>query len=454
MTSTVAVAIICKTPIAGRSKTRLSPPLRPEECAALSACFIRDLSQTIQSLAEEGDVSGYAVYTPLGSEASLRQLLPSRFALTLQGEGDLGDRLLKGTVDLLAAGHTGAILVNSDSPTLPKAILRRAVGTVRRGDNVTLSPALDGGYTLVGLSKPYPQLFSKMPWSTGEVYRLTLDRALLGVEAVVHLAAKVGLGVDVSDIPDYASSNDVGTAELLAAMARAGVKRLTLASSMVVYGEGVGLCPEHGPVRPGPRVETALAAGSFEPPCPICGRSLRTKLVDESTPLDPRNAYATSKVAQEFYASNWARVTGGSVAALRYHNVYGPGMPRDTPYAGVAAIFTSALRRGEAPKVFEDGGQRRDFVHVRDVAAATVLACEKHANGVRAFNVGSGTPRTVGDMAAALAHALNGPLPTVTGHYRLGDVRHITADSARLRSELVWKPQVDFSDGMIEMAKL
>ncbi len=282
--------------------------------------------------------------------------------------------------------------------------------------------------------------------------RAALDRALAGRDAVLHLAAKVGLGVDVGDLPDYAASNDLGTAELLAAMARAGVGRLTLASSMVVYGEGIGRCAEHGDVRPDPRTEKALAGGEFEPPCPVCGRAVSAALVDENAPLDPRNAYASSKVAQEFYAANWARVTGGSVAALRYHNVYGPGMPRNTPYAGVAAIFTSALRRGEAPKVFEDGRQRRDFVHVRDVAAATVLACERHAAGVRAFNVGSGTPRTVGDMAAALANALNGPRPVVTGAFRLGDVRHITADSSRLREELAWQPQVKFDDGMTELA--
>jgi len=280
-----------------------------------------------------------------------------------------------------------------------------------------------------------------------------IDRVLRGVDAVLHLAAKVGLGVDVGDLPDYASSNDAGTAELLAGMARAKVSRLTLASSMVVYGEGVGLCAQHGAVRPAPRVDSELAAGRFEPPCPHCGRALDTALVDESAPLDPRNAYASSKVAQEYYAANWARVTGGSVAALRYHNVYGPGMPRDTPYAGVAAIFTSALRRGEAPKVFEDGRQRRDFVHVRDVAAATVLACERHMAGVRAFNVGSGMPRTVGDMATALAGSLNGPAPLVTGHYRLGDVRHITADSSRLRNELGWRPRVEFADGMAELAR-
>jgi dTDP-L-rhamnose 4-epimerase len=280
-----------------------------------------------------------------------------------------------------------------------------------------------------------------------------VHRAVKGVDAVVHLAAKVGLGVDVGDLPDYASSNDWGTAVVLAAMARAGVQRLTLASSMVVYGEGVGLCPEHGPVTPGPRREAALAAGDFEPPCPDCGRRLDASLVTEKAPLDPRNAYATSKVAQEFYASNWARVTGGSTAMLRYHNVYGPGMPRDTPYAGVAAIFTSALRNGQAPQVFEDGGQRRDFVHVRDVAAATVAACEMHTQGVAAFNVGSGTPRTVGEMAHALAACLDGPLPVITGRYRLGDVRHITADSARLRAELNWKPAIAFEDGMAELAQ-
>ena len=278
-------------------------------------------------------------------------------------------------------------------------------------------------------------------------------RALAGVDAVIHLAAKVGLGVDVYDLPDYAGSNDLGTTVLLSAMARAGVKRLTLASSMVVYGEGLAPCPEHGMVRPAPRNETALAAGQFEPPCPICGKPLGHALVDEATPFDPRNAYASSKVAQEFYAANWARLTGGAVAALRYHNVYGPGMPRDTPYAGVAAIFTSALRHGEAPQVFEDGRQRRDFIHVGDVASATVLACESLVDGVKAFNVGSGTPRTVGEMAAALAEALKGPRPVVTGRYRLGDVRHITADSSRLRRELGWRPRVGFQEGMSELAQ-
>ncbi len=173
----IAVAIVCKTPAAGKSKTRLSPPLKPEECAAISACFIRDLAATMHSLTEDGDVVASAVYTPQGSEAELRKLLPNGFHLTLQGEGDLGARLLKGTADLIEAGFGGAILVNSDSPTLPKSILRAAVNAVRQGNNVVLSPAFDGGYTLIGLSKPHPRLFDDMPWSTSEVYRLTLERA-------------------------------------------------------------------------------------------------------------------------------------------------------------------------------------------------------------------------------------------------------------------------------------
>jgi dTDP-L-rhamnose 4-epimerase len=273
------------------------------------------------------------------------------------------------------------------------------------------------------------------------------------VETVIHLAAKVGLGVDISDTPDYVSSNDYGTAELLAGMARRDVLRLTLASSMVVYGEGLGLCPVHGPVSPGPRNAEAMSAGRFEPPCPLCGASLAPALVGEGAAIDPRNVYASTKAAQELYAGNWARVTGGSAALMRYHNVYGPGMPRDTPYAGVAAIFLSSLRSGEAPMVFEDGGQRRDFVHVRDIAKATVRAMERHQDGTRAFNVGSGTPRTVGDMARALAAAVGGPEPVVTGKFRLADVRHITADSSRLHDELGLTGMTDFDDGMRELAR-
>jgi hypothetical protein len=198
----VAVAIICKTPIAGQSKTRLSPPLRPEECAAISACFIRDLAHTMDGLAHDGDVTAFAVYTPIGSENSLRTLLPPGFCLHPQCNGGFGERLLGAVTDLLDAGHTGAILINSDSPTLPAAILRQAVEALQREDNVVLSPAYDGGYTLIGLSKPHPRLFEDIPWSTNTVYRRTLDRAN-------------EIGLPVVNVPGWYDIDDEASLRLL-----------------------------------------------------------------------------------------------------------------------------------------------------------------------------------------------------------------------------------------------
>ncbi|SDK50277.1 NAD-dependent epimerase/dehydratase family protein [Nonomuraea jiangxiensis] len=280
----------------------------------------------------------------------------------------------------------------------------------------------------------------------------TLDRLLPGVDAVVHQAAKVGLGVNVADLPAYASVNVYGTATLLAAMARHGVGRLVLASSMVVYGEGAYDCPRHGRVRPGPRRADDLAKGVFDPRCPRCDDVLAPAVIDEDAPLDPRNAYATTKLAQEHLAANWARETSGTAVALRYHNVYGPGMPRDTPYAGVASIFLSSLLAGRAPRVFEDGAQRRDFVHVRDVARANLLALGAGTAGALvAYNIASGTPRTVGDLAAALATWTGGPRPVTTGDYRLGDVRHIVASPARAARELGFTARIRFEDGIKEI---
>ena len=283
-------------------------------------------------------------------------------------------------------------------------------------------------------------------------------RALDGVDAVCHQAAMVGLGVSLSDLPLYADVNVTGTAVLLAAMGEAGVGRLVLASSMVVYGEGAYTCSACGPVRPSPRLVGDLSAGVFEPRCPSCSGLLVSSVIAESASLDPRNAYATSKLAQEHLAANWARLTGGSVVALRYHNVYGPRMPRDTPYSGVAAIFRSAFERGESPRVFEDGGQRRDFIHVRDVATCNVRALSAapsaSADGsVAAYNVASGTPHTVGEMAFELARAFGGQIePKITGEYRLGDVRHIVASPAAAASSLDFTAATTFADGMTEFA--
>ena len=293
-----------------------------------------------------------------------------------------------------------------------------------------------------------------------------VDEALAGVDAVCHQAALVGLGVDLSDLPAYADVNVTGTAVLLEAMGRHGIPRLVFASSMVVYGEGAYDCPAHGRVRPSPRDPDDLAAGRFEPRCPRCAQPLTTTTVAEEAPLDPRNAYAASKVAQEHLAASWARLTGGAAIGLRYHNVYGPRMPRDTPYSGVAAIFRSCLESGRPPRVFEDGGQRRDFVHVRDVARANLLALEAvdrtvsgapgdaaGAGGLRCYNVASGEPHTVGEMASALAAAFGDIEPVVTGDYRLGDVRHIVASPETAARDLGFRAQTQFTEGIAEFAQ-
>ena len=276
--------------------------------------------------------------------------------------------------------------------------------------------------------------------------------AAAGCDVVIHLAAKVGLGIDLADIDDYARTNDLGTAVVLRAAAEAGVRRVVYASSMVVYGEGAYACPDHGRVRPGARRPADLAAGRFDPPCPCCDRPLLPRLVDEDAPLDPRNVYAATKVHGEHLGAAWARETGGEVAALRFHNVYGPGLPRNTPYAGVAALFVSRLAAGKAPLVFEDGSQRRDFVHVDDVAAAVVAAARADlTDGLTALNIGSGRVTTIGEMARLLADAVGGLDPVITGEFRLGDVRHITADSSRARDVLGWSPRVGLADGLLDL---
>jgi dTDP-L-rhamnose 4-epimerase len=283
-----------------------------------------------------------------------------------------------------------------------------------------------------------------------------LAGVLRGVDVVCHQAAVVGAGVDASDAPSYGAHNDYATTVLLAQMYAAGCRRLVLASSMVVYGQGRYRCAVHGAVDPLPRTTTDLDAGVFDHRCPTGGETLQWCSVDEGQPLRPRSLYAASKTAQENYALAWAEATGSTVIALRYHNVYGPGMPRDTPYSGVAAIFRSALEAGRVPAVYEDGGQMRDFVHVEDVAAANVAAVSACAGPQRAhfaaYNVCSGRPVSIMEVAQWLCAARGGPGPEVTGRYRSGDVRHIVADPARAAAEIGFRAAIDPATGLTEFA--
>lgn len=298
---------------------------------------------------------------------------------------------------------------------------------------------VDGGHDVVVLDSLVAHGGTRPPWWRGEAEAHIGDvrdpdawrAAIRGVDVVCHQAARVGLGVDPADVVAYVDDNDAGTAAGLLALHEARFAgRFVLASSMVVYGDGRYRCEEHGDVRPEPRSAADLMAGRYDPPCPVCGHPLAWALVDESAPLDPRSTYAATKVHQEHLCRVWGRETGVAVTALRYHNVFGPRCPLDTPYAGVASLFASAVAAGRRPLVFEDGAQTRDFVHVGDVARANLLAIERAAPYDGAVNVASGQPRTVLDVARA-ACAGTDLEPEVVGGGRLGDVRHVVADPAR-----------------------
>jgi dTDP-L-rhamnose 4-epimerase len=319
------------------------------------------------------------------------------------------------------------------------------------------------GHEVQGLDSLAPAVHAGLPGYLPGSFELAVGdvrdpvfvrRALAGADVVCHQAALTGLGVDLSDLPAYADVNGTGTAVLLEAMGRSGISRLVLASSMAVYGEGARTCAEHGRVRPAPRPPAALAAGRFEPGCPQCGAVLVPAPLTEDMPLAPASAYAASKAAQEQLAAAWARMTGGSAIVLRYASVYGPRLPQDTPYAGVAAAFRSALAGGRAPQLYEDGRQLRDFIHVRDVARANVAAVRAAEPGLpRAFNITSGDPQPVGELARRLAGVLGGPAPEVTGRFRLGDVRHVVACADAAASGLGFRAAVSFASGLAELAQ-
>ena len=282
-----------------------------------------------------------------------------------------------------------------------------------------------------------------------------LHRALEGVEIVFHLASAVGVGQSMYEIAHYVSANTHGTAVLLQELLsrRNRVQKLVLASSMSVYGEGRYLCAACGEA-PGARAAQALKRRDWEPLCPRCGDPLAPVPTDESKPLESSSIYALTKRDQEEMCLLFGRTYGLPMVALRYFNIYGPRQALSNPYTGVAAIFASRLMNGNAPLVFEDGKQMRDFLSVHDAVQATLLAAERSEADGLAVNVGSGQPTSVREVASALARALKTDLaPSLTGKYRAGDIRHCFADIAAARRLLGYVPQVSLADGLEDLVK-
>jgi len=285
--------------------------------------------------------------------------------------------------------------------------------------------------------------------------REVLTRAIKDVDAVIHLAAAVGVGQSMYQIEKYTAYNTYGTANLLDVLVNEPneVKKLVVASSMSIYGEGKYNCDSHGTVYPHLRSEEQLKKGKWEPLCPICGKEVRPVPTDEEKPLMSTSVYAQTKRHQEEMCLLIGRTYGIPTVALRYFNVYGPRQSLSNPYTGVCAIFSSRVLNNRPPYLFEDGKQTRDFVHVRDVARANLLALEKSGADYMAVNIGSGSPTSIADLAWLLIQTYGAKVkPFISYRYRKGDVRHCYADLSRAKKYLGYSPTVSLSEGLRELA--
>jgi dTDP-L-rhamnose 4-epimerase len=322
---------------------------------------------------------------------------------------------------------------------------------VERGDDVVVLDSLE------------PQVHGQNPPEVPEGVELIVGnvgdpelaaRALVGVDKVVHLAAAVGVGQSMYEIARYTELNTMATARFLEALvaARPMPVRLVVASSMSIYGEGSYECAEHGRVAPGPRPEEQLLARVWEMPCPTCGREMRAVGTNESKPIIPTSIYAINKRDHEEMSLVTGAAYGIPTVALRFFNIYGPGQALSNPYTGVAAIFASRLLNGNAPLIFEDGKQTRDFTHVSDVVRGILLALESETAVGHALNLGTGRPTSVETVAHVIAEGMGLDIePVLNGRYRAGDIRHCVADPSRARELLGFEAKTKFEDGMREL---
>jgi dTDP-L-rhamnose 4-epimerase len=285
--------------------------------------------------------------------------------------------------------------------------------------------------------------------------RDALRKAIDGVDVIFHQAAAVGVGQSMYEIEHYADVNTRGTAVLLDILANEqhSVRKLVVASSMSIYGEGKYCCAEHGEVYPRLRSDEQLAAHDWEMRCPICSEPVEPRPTDEEKPLYPTSIYAITKMDQEMMCLTVGKAYGVPAVALRYFNTYGPRQALSNPYTGVAAIFSGRLLNGKPPIIFEDGQQKRDFVHVSDIVQANLLAMERSEMDYGAFNVGTGRSLTILDVAETLSQHLDGQHPPEIVHkFRSGDIRHCFADSGRLQG-FGYQPQVRFEEGVAELVE-
>jgi dTDP-L-rhamnose 4-epimerase len=326
---------------------------------------------------------------------------------------------------------------------------------LERGHQVRVYDALDRQVHPSGRVPSY--LSERAEFIHGDVRdRARLKDALDGIDVVFHEAAYVGVGQSMYEIRRYVDGNSVGGATLLDILAndKHQVKKLIVASSMSIYGEGQYRCSDCGDVSPKLRTEAQMAAGDWELHCPFCNQSVAGMPTSESKPLEPTSIYAITKRDHEEMCLSVGRAYGIPTVALRYFNIYGSRQALANPYTGVLAIFSGRLMSNGRPVIYEDGHQSRDFVHVSDIVQANMLAMEKDEANYGVFNVGTGRSTSVNQVCTLLTERLGVSVePDVKNQFRAGDIRHCYADISRIKSQLGYAPTVMLEDGIDELVE-
>jgi len=276
-------------------------------------------------------------------------------------------------------------------------------------------------------------------------------KALAGQDCVIHLAAETGTGQSMYEIEKYCSTNVGGTALLLDILAneKHSIKKVIVAESRAIYGEGMYTCSEHGIVYPVARKEEDMLKGDFAVKCPVCGKNVELIATTEETKIHPTSVYGITKQMQGELIHTVCKSLGIPSVSFRYQNVYGPGQSLKNPYTGILSIFSNSLRQNHDINIFEDGSESRDFVYIDDVADATILAVDNDNCAYQAFNVGTGKSVDVNTVAKLLKEFYKSPsFIKVSGNFRLGDIRHNFADISKAKKILGYEPKVTFEAGL------
>lgn len=278
-----------------------------------------------------------------------------------------------------------------------------------------------------------------------------LAEAIAEVDAIFHQAAAVGVGQSMYQVSKYTHSNTLGTANLLDVLVNKehNIKKLIVASSMSIYGEGRYICEDCGSVSPDLRSTEQMKKKEWELRCPKCNKLVKPAPTDEEKPLNPTSIYAMSKRHQEEMCLLIGKTYGIPTIALRYFNVYGPRQALSNPYTGVVAIFSSRILNGNQPIVYEDGNMKRDFIHVKEIARANLLALTSNNADYRAYNIGTGTYVTIKDLAKLILEIYNSNIsPVISDKFRIGDVRHCYADISLAKKYLEFTPKIKLTEGL------